>query len=78
MAHVFTSWTVTDKYASKKTLFKMRRIAQEQENTDETLLFLRKWRRLSGQVSQKKHKNKTKNKGKLYDHWIPQFETNYH
>ena len=65
-------------YASKKTLFKMRRIAQEQENTDETILFLRKWRRLSGQVSKKKHKNKTKNKGKLYDHWIQQFETNYH
>ena len=29
-------------YASKKTLFKMRRIAQEQENTDETVFFLRK------------------------------------
>ena len=56
----------------------MRRIAQEQENTDETVLFLRKWRRLSGQVSKKKHKNKTKNKGKLYDHWIQQFETSFH
>ena len=47
-------------YASKKTLFKMRRIAQEQENTDETVLFLRKWRRLSGQVSKKNTKTKPK------------------
>ena len=38
----------------------MRRIAQEQENTDETLLFLRKWRRLSGQVSQKNTKTDRK------------------
>ena len=33
----------------------MRWIAQEQENTDETVLYLRKWRRLSGQVSKKKN-----------------------
>ena len=38
----------------------MRRIAQEQENTDETVLFLRKWRRLSGQVSKKNTKTKQK------------------
>ena len=38
----------------------MQRIAQEQENTDETLLFLRKWRRLSGQVSQKTQKQTEK------------------
>ena len=47
-------------YASKKTLLKMRWIAQEQENTDETVLFLRKWRRLSGQVSKKNTKTKQK------------------
>ena len=38
----------------------MRRIAQAQESIDETVLFLRKWRRLSGQVSQKNTKTDRK------------------
>ena len=46
----------------KNAHFKTGRIAQEQESIDETVLFLRKWRRLSGQVSQKKH---TQTKQKL-------------
>ena len=38
----------------------MPRIAREQESIDEAVLFLRKWRRLSGQVSQRNTKTKQK------------------